>query len=302
MPITIKQLVEEVGLASADIKEVKWGTRINCKGEGIYIISLSEKVEVNQNATEFPISMNILENWIKKLGYFTIDGKETQDANVIKDRLSEFWIPDESILYIGKAPLRKNGGGIGNRVQEFYDTNIGERRPHAGGHWIKMLKNLDELHVFYIECQDSTFFEAQMLSFFGTQLSENIKKKKLSKKDPILPFANLENGEKKRKKHGLGHMKIESKSTKELNINSKKERTDMQRKNIFTTAEINDIKTLIREKLQTTDSNKQKSIRNKIRKIGFYWEDFHPKNESPKIEYNIENFEKLIGNSFTIKD
>lgn len=208
MSTTIKQLIEKVGLSSANIKEVKWNTPISCKEEGIYIVSLSESAELNRTMTEFPISMSILENWIKKLGYFTIDGKETQDANVIKDRLSEFWISDENILYIGKAPLREKGGGIGNRVQEYYDTAIGERRPHAGGHWIKILENLNKLHVFYIECKNSGTFEEQMLSTFGEQISENAKER-LSTRGIILPFANLEDENKQRKKHGLGHMKIE---------------------------------------------------------------------------------------------
>lgn len=61
----------------------------------------------------------------------------------------------------------------------------------------------------------------------------------------------------------------------------------------FTQLEIDRIKELIRLKLQAS-TNEQKNIRNKIRKIGFYWEDFHPRKESPRVEYNIENFEKLI--------
>lgn len=207
MPTTIKQLVEEVELPFQNIKEVKWNTQINCKKEGIYIISLSENAEFNKTITEFPISMDILKKWIKKLGHFIIDGKDTDDANIIKERLSEFWIPDENILYIGKAPLRKKNGGIGNRVQEYYDTAIGEKKPHAGGHWIKMLKNLNDVHVFYIECEHSEIHEANMLAKFGELVSENVRNK-LATKGPILPFANLENGEKQRKKHGLGHMKI----------------------------------------------------------------------------------------------
>lgn len=206
MPTTIQQLVEKCGLPSTDIKEVKWNTDIKCKEEGIYIISLSERAEVNQNVTDFPISMTILKNWIKKLDYFTIDGKETRDADVIRKRLEEFWISDENILYIGKAPLRKKGGGIGNRVQEYYDTAIGECRPHAGGHWIKLLENLNELHVFYITCKDSGAIEKNMLSKFGEMVSENVKEA-LAAKGPVLPFANLEDGDNVRKKHGLGHMK-----------------------------------------------------------------------------------------------
>lgn len=207
MPTTIKQLVEKAGLSSTDIKEVKWNTSIECKEEGIYIISLSEDIESNRTIKEIPLSMTILETWIKKLDYFIIDKKETKDSKIIRERLSEFWIPDESILYIGKAPLRKRGGGIGNRVQEFYDTAIGEARPHAGGHWIKLLGNLNELHVFYITCENSETIEKEMLSQFGKMVSESTQKS-LANKGPILPFANLEDGSKQRKKHGLSHMKL----------------------------------------------------------------------------------------------
>ncbi|WP_025834318.1 hypothetical protein [Bacteroides rodentium] len=119
MPTTIKQLVEKVRLSSTDIKKVKWNTPIGCKEEGIYIVSLSENIESNKTIKEFPISMTILETWIKKLDYFIIDKKETKDSKIIRERLSEFWIPDESILYIGKAPLRKRGGGIGNRFKSI---------------------------------------------------------------------------------------------------------------------------------------------------------------------------------------
>lgn len=206
MSITIKELVEDVNLPSANIQKVKWNTPIMSKKEGIYIVSLSENEEINKTMTEFPISMDILKKWINKLGHFTIDKEDTQDANTIRNRLNEFWIPDENIIYIGKAPLRKNGGGIGKRVQEYYDTAIGERGPHAGGHWIKLLECLNELHVFYIECTDSAGVESKLLAAFGEQVSTETKEK-LSTKGVILPFANLEDGKKLRKKHGLGHMK-----------------------------------------------------------------------------------------------
>lgn len=208
MPTTIKQLVEEVALSATTIKKVKWGTPIDCKKEGIYIVSLSEDAESNKTMEMPPISTDILKEWIEKLDYFTLDKQTVKNVTTIIKRLSEFWIPDESILYIGKAPLRKSGGGIGNRVQEYYDTAIGERAPHAGGHWIKALENLNELHVFYIECKEPDMVESKMLSNFGKRVSQSTKDR-LSAKGPILPFANLEDGNKKKKKHGLGHMKKE---------------------------------------------------------------------------------------------
>ena len=64
----------------------------------------------------------------------------------------------------------------------------------------------------------------------------------------------------------------------------------MKGKKNFTSEEVFKIKELIRLKLQASN-NEQKGIRAKIRDIGFYWEDFHPRTEIPKVEYNIENFE-----------
>lgn len=73
----------------------------------------------------------------------------------------------------------------------------------------------------------------------------------------------------------------------------------MKGKKNFTSEEVFKIKELIRLKLQASN-NEQKSIRAKIRDIGFYWEDFHPRTEIPKVEYNIENFEKLVRNGSII--
>lgn len=73
----------------------------------------------------------------------------------------------------------------------------------------------------------------------------------------------------------------------------------MKSKKEFTQSEINNIKELINLKLQAS-TDEQKKIRNEIRKIGFYWEDFHPQTESPKVKYNLENFEKLVEEGYII--
>lgn len=76
----------------------------------------------------------------------------------------------------------------------------------------------------------------------------------------------------------------------------------MKGKKNFTLEEVHKIKDLIRLKLQASN-NEQKGIRANIRRIGFYWEDFHSKTDKPKAEYNIENFDELIRNGkITIRD
>lgn len=205
MPITVKDLIEKVGLDSSMLKKVKWGTLIDTQKEGVYIISLSDEYDINKPLSVFPISMEILKSWIEKVGGFKLDKKLTYNSGDIAKRLSEFWIEDESILYIGKAKFRKPGKGLGNRVKEYYKTQYGEKGKHRGGHWIKFLENLNDCYVYYIECSDCLKYESLMLKEFGNNIS-SISKLKLSGKGAILPFANLEDGSKKRKKHNLEHM------------------------------------------------------------------------------------------------
>jgi len=63
----------------------------------------------------------------------------------------------------------------------------------------------------------------------------------------------------------------------------------MKGKNVFNSIEIQIIEGLIGEKLSAT-LDKQKSIRHKIRKTGFYYSDFNSKREG----YTIEDFRLLI--------
>ena len=63
----------------------------------------------------------------------------------------------------------------------------------------------------------------------------------------------------------------------------------MKGKKIFTISEIEEIKKLIVEKLRAT-ADRQKGIRNKIRKIGFYYSDF----DSSKEGYTVADLDSLI--------
>lgn len=205
MPITVNELIKRFDLPTA--KKVKWDELISTEQEGIYIVSLSNNPNLNSgNVKDIPISKGILKKWVEKVGGFEIDKTKTFDINLITDRLSESWLPDENILYIGKAPKRKNGKALGNRVREFYRTEYGERKPHAGGHWLKSLYLIDELFVYYTTCTNSSEIELNLLSYFCENIS-NDTRKLLRDKELTLPFANLELKKGQIKKHGLSKMK-----------------------------------------------------------------------------------------------
>ncbi len=205
MPTTINELIEKFDLPKS--KVVKWNETIPTEREGIYIVSLSKDPKINSGTLdEIPISTNTINKWIKKVNGFELDKILTFDKDFIIERLSEFWLPDENIVYIGKAPIRSNGKGIGNRVKEFYKTEYGEKKPHAGGHWIKSLSNLSDLYVHYILCDNSGDIEIRLLKQFIDNVSDR-SKIKLRDKELMLPFANLELKKGQIKKHGLGKMK-----------------------------------------------------------------------------------------------
>ena len=205
MPTIINDLIEKFDLPRS--KVVKWNETIPTEKEGIYIVSLSKDPGLNSGTlSQIPISKNIIDKWIKKINGFELDKELTFNSELITKRLSEFWLPDENIIYIGKAPVRSNGKGIGNRVREFYNTEYGEKRPHAGGHWIKSLSNVNRLFIHYIITENSEDIEIELLKQFRENISAK-SKEKLRDKEMILPFANLELKKGQRKKHGLGKMK-----------------------------------------------------------------------------------------------
>ena len=205
MSISIKKLLEINRLI--DFQRLKWSEKPTTNSEGVYIVSLSDDPHANNNkCIHAPISKDIIEKWINKVNGFEIDKQMTFDSDIVIERLSKFWLPNENILYIGKGPIRSNGKALDNRINEFYKTEYGEKRPHAGGHWIKSLSKLDDLFVYAIPCDEPGAVEIKMLEYFITNVSD-IPQNQFLDPNLCLPFANLQLTPSKKKKHGLGKMK-----------------------------------------------------------------------------------------------
>lgn len=123
----------------------------------------------------------------------------------VKKRLTEFWFPDESIIYIGKAPTRKKESGISKRVSEYFSTIIGNGGPHSGEQWVKTLKDLNTLTVYYGACDKPGEIEHNMLDFYMSNVSKTTLEKLYDKQLPI-PFANIKfTGN---KNHGLKNQRL----------------------------------------------------------------------------------------------
>jgi len=205
MPISVTDLITETGLNVNGLETVRWGNKPTSSKVGIYIISTSQNPTLNDNLfASAPISNDILKFWLIKVSTLQIDGIVSPTVSQLRDRLNQFWLPDESILYIGQTESSK---GIVGRVGQYYRTELGERKPHAGGHWIKTLTTLNQLFVHYFPDNTPTQTEENLLRTFVSQVSEQTLENLRDKNVPI-PFANLELEKGNRKNHGISKSKL----------------------------------------------------------------------------------------------
>lgn len=196
MPISVYELFRMAGRECNG--RVSWGQPVNCNTPGVYVVALSPSVDKLVCADTAPISKSAIQEWIEYVPTFKLDHfRPTRDALI--HRLQGFWLPDETILYIGKAGISLN-----KRVGQFYNHILGEPRPHRGGHWLKTLDNLAELSIYWTAFQDEPAHdvESRYIGFFVDNVSMAIKEKLIDPFHPF-PFANLEFPHRTRKNHGL---------------------------------------------------------------------------------------------------
>jgi hypothetical protein len=147
---------------------------------------------------EAPLSTTALADLLTTRPELRLDYCDRQpSAAQLAERLGAFWLPDEVVLYIGLAgqPLRR-------RVRQYYRTPLGERRPHAGGWWLKMLSVLSDLHVYWAASPTYASAEKEMLVAFAAGTSPT-SRQALHDSARVMPFANLRGADNRIKRHGL---------------------------------------------------------------------------------------------------
>jgi hypothetical protein len=196
MPTKIAEAFAAIGAGHGEIKSVPWKTTPETNEGGVYVLSLSKDLDsFKGRADDASLADSVFEKWLEVCPKLLLDGGRPT-AEELKVRIQKSWIPDEVILYIGKAK------SLSGRLRGYYGTPIGACRPHSGGYFIKLLSNLDEVWVHYVRSDDPAIAENEMLCKFCKSVSRK-SKKKLGDPDHPFPFANLEWPRSTRKRHGL---------------------------------------------------------------------------------------------------
>jgi transcription elongation factor GreA len=156
---------------------VRWGQQPPTRAAGIFV------VESAVPSDSPGIDSDRLRRWIERVPSMRLDG-DTPTPTTLARRLASFWVPGATLLYVGRS-----GRSLAGRVGALYATELGFRRPHAGGQWLKTLREASRLNVWWAETEAPEEYEDALLDAFGAALPADIR---AALPSPVLPWANLE--------------------------------------------------------------------------------------------------------------
>jgi hypothetical protein len=163
-----------------------WGAAVTPDAPGVYVVETSEAHAVA------PIDIGTVAAWIGRVPTLMVDGRRPTPGD-LAERLREFWIPTDRVVYIGLA-----GTSVRRRIRAFGRTPLGDPRPHAGGHWIKTLSCLNDLLIWTAATSEPERYEDALLTAFQRRNASAESPSKL-----VLPFANRQSAAGVRKQHGI---------------------------------------------------------------------------------------------------
>ncbi len=187
MALSINQLFSDFNLDYS--KPVKWSERLIAKFNGVYVIAQTNdpfsKIATNP---KFGICPSAFSDWTNEATELRINGAESNGILELKEHLSQFWNPNENILYVGQSSSETNP--IQKRVGQFYSHKLGKKGPHTGGYWLKLLDCLKDTYIFYAKAENPRDTEFKMLMKF-IEYSSGKSFYELDNIGNYLPFANL---------------------------------------------------------------------------------------------------------------
>jgi len=159
---------------------VMWGRPVPSGRPGVYVIEWPDA------RTDAPIELTLVGKWLERLPGLRMDGRRPTTRELAA-RLHDFWLPDQVVAYVGMTT-----GSLGSRLGSLYRTPLGDRRPYAGGHWLKTLRGLDRARVWWAETGAPEEYEDALLGAFAASVDSSPEAApRLPDRTVILPFANL---------------------------------------------------------------------------------------------------------------
>lgn len=194
MPTVVTELLSVAGCESIGV--VRWSERVPLDSPGVYLIARTADPDGLVRTGPPPIAAAAIDELLAIRPELRVN-RRRPNAQELLDRISGFWLPDEPVVYIGLAAT-----SVRQRVGAYYGTALGARKPHAGGWFLKLLADLDDLYVHFGAVTNPGQAEDDMLRCFCKGVSDGTRVCLHDPERPF-PFANLEWPKGTRKRHGI---------------------------------------------------------------------------------------------------
>jgi transcription elongation factor GreA len=185
---TAPALLRSVGLMADGPGQ--WGRPVPASGPGVFVVELAAPLP------SAPIELTRVGKWIERVETLRLDG-ERPASKALAARLASFWLPSQTVLYIGASDA-----SVRRRLAAMAATELGDRRPNAGGHWLRTLRDLDAVRTWWAGTTATEEYEDALLDAFADGVSA-AERAGLPDTEVVLPFANLRRGSGGRKSTGL---------------------------------------------------------------------------------------------------
>jgi transcription elongation factor GreA len=157
---------------------IQWGRPVTGSGPGVFIVEMpapQPKVSIDPEA---------IRDWLGRAQDLRLDGKRPSVAE-LQSRLASFWVPGQSILYVGSSQK-----SVAARLAGMFKTPLGERRPQPSGYWLKTLHDIGKTRIWWAPATDPELYEDTLLETFVKTVG-------------TLPYAVLATPGGQRRDHGL---------------------------------------------------------------------------------------------------
>jgi transcription elongation factor GreA len=179
---------------------VAFGQPVRSRRSGIFLVELSHGLDAA------PIESRSMAAWLAHVPALLLDGVRPSQAELTA-RLASFWLPNQRVVYVGRTSKSLSG-----RVAALYATDLGRRRPHSGGYWLKTLQSPESLRVWWADTDAPEEYEDAILTAFsaGVPIADRAA---LPVTDPLLPWAVLETATGERRATGITHAFLDPEET-----------------------------------------------------------------------------------------
>lgn len=169
-------LLREIGLRPDG--PVLWGRPLTTRAAGLYLVELPEPLP------RPPIEFTRVGKWLERVPELRLDG-ERPTSKALAARIASLWLPSSAVLYAGAT-----AGSLGGRVLALAHHVLGDRRPHADGHWLHLLLGMERARIWFAETDAPEEAFDAVLDAFGAAVGPSLPPGRPAGV-LLLPWANL---------------------------------------------------------------------------------------------------------------